>query len=1305
MFKRRVSLTVIGLFIGIALLTTAVGVRLFGAVAAQPAGALPADFADALVTSVGGPTALAFTPDNRLLITTQSGKLRVFQNGALLTTPALDLASTICANGERGLLGVAVDPAFATNRFIYLYYTFKKSGSCENNTANSPVNRVARFTLADNNVVDAASALVLVDNIPSPNSNHNAGDLHFGKDGYLYISVGDGGCDYAGNSGCAGSNDAARERHTLLGKILRITADGGIPNDNPYVGADSARCNVSGSTDAGKICQETFAWGLRNPFRMAFDPNASGTRFFINDVGQNKWEEINEGQAGADYGWNVREGHCANNSTTDCGAPPAGMTNPIHDYGRDTGCASITGGAFVPNGAWPASYTGAYVFSDYVCGTIFTLTPVTGGGYTRTPFITGLGSNSAVHLQFGPYESTQALYYTTYASGGQVRRISYTGGTNRAPTAAITASPTNGAAPLAVNFDGSASNDPDTGDTLTYRWDFGDGSTPSETTSPTTSHTYTASGTYTASLTVRDNRGASSTAATVRIDVGNTPPAPTIVAPTSNTQFRVGQTITLQGSATDAQDGTLADSALSWRVLLHHNDHTHPFLQPTTGNNITITAPAPEDLAATTTSYLEIELTATDSTGATSIVTQELRPRLVDVTFNTVPSGLQVTVNGTAVTAPQTLTSWEGYALNVDALAQTDGSGQAFTFAGWSDGGAVAHTIITPPSATTYTATFNATSSPTGGLRGVYYDNIDFTGTELIRTDATVNFDWGTGTPAPGIGADTFSVRWTGQVKPRYSETYTFSTLSDDGVRLWVNDQLLIDNWTDHAPATNSGTIALTADQNYAIKMEFYERGGGAVAKLSWSSLSQASGIVPQSQLTPDSGPSPSPSPSPSPGNGTGLTGEYFDNRDLTNLVTTRTDSTINFDWGAATPPNTSLTGADTFSVRWTGEVQAAVSGTYTFSTLSDDGVRLWVNNQLLIDNWTDHAPATNSGTIALTAGQKYTIKMEYYENGGGAVAKLLWAYPNQPQQLIPQSQLFPTAASPSPAPTLSVTSFTLINADTDQPIAGFDPLPDAATLNLATLPTRNLSVRVNTAPATVGSVRFAYDSTANYRTENYIPYTIAGDANNGTDYLPWTPSVGNHTLTATPYSGSNASGTAGTARTITFTVTDQSTGSSIIAINAGGGAVDTFGTDASFGSQECCGAAGKTSAVTEAISTNGVTNPAPQSVYQTRRYEVAPNYFVYFFNNLTPSTTYKVRLHFAENIYNSSGQRQFNVSIQGKLVLSNFDIFAVAGGKNRAVVQEFLATTNNIGYLTLRFDPGSASNPQINGIELIPML
>jgi glucose/arabinose dehydrogenase/PKD repeat protein len=649
---------------------------------------VPAGFTDELVTTVASPTALAFTPDGRLLITTQPGRLRVFQNGALVATPALDLTSptnVICSNSERGLLGVAVDPSFATpnNNFIYVYYTFNRSGTC--------VNRVSRYVLSASNV--ASGEIVLIDNIPSTAGNHNAGDVQFGHDGYLYVSVGDGGCDYAGG-GCAGSNDAARDQHSLVGKILRITRDGTIPSDNPFTGAGTADCRFTGGTTAPNKCRETFSWGLRNPFRMAFDTNDAGTRFFINDVGQNTWEEIDLGQAGADYGWNVREGHCANGSTTDCGPPPAGMTNPVHDYGRDIG-GSITGGAFVPFGLWPSEYDGDYLFSDYVAGKIFRI--AASGAGPRSEFATGLGASSAVHLLFGPRGGSQALYYTTYAGGGQVRRIYFTA-TNGVPSADVTASPTSGPAPLTVNFNGSGSSDPD-GDTLTYLWDFGDGQT-STTIVPTTSHSYPA-GNYTASLRVRDSNNATSAPDTVAIASGNTPPSPVISSPAAGATFAVGQTITLTGSATDSQDGTINPATLQWTVLRHHLAHTHPWFAGT-GNNLTFTAPAPEDLAATTNSYLEIYLTATDSGGLSATVNRNIQPKTVAITLATVPSGLNLSVNGTTVTGPTTITSWQGWQLNLIAPVRQS----PYSFVSWSDGGAAMHSVTTPAAPATYTATY-----------------------------------------------------------------------------------------------------------------------------------------------------------------------------------------------------------------------------------------------------------------------------------------------------------------------------------------------------------------------------------------------------------------------------------------------------------------------------------------------------------------------------------------------------------------------------------------------------------------------
>ena len=676
----------------------------------EPAAAatVPPGFTDSLVVSLPAPTAFAFHPDGRAFVTTQPGQVRIVQGGALLATPALDLSASLCSNSERGLLGIALDPNVTTNGFVYLYYTANTHASCTTGAGspNLPVNRVSRFTLSGN-TISPASQLILLDGMPSPAGNHNGGDVHIGNDGNLYVSIGDGGCDYAGNSGCAGANDAARDLNVLTGKILRVTLTGGIPAGNPFTGAGTARCNAGGVA-AGTTCQEIFATGLRNPFRMAFDPNSPSTVFRINDVGQSTWEEIDAGTAGADYGWNVREGHCANGSTTSCGAPPAGMTNPIFDYGRSDGCGSITGGAFVPNGAWPSGYDGDYLFSDYVCGNIFRLEPNGTGGFTRTNFATGLGGSSAVHLGFGPSPTGgQALYYTTYAAGGQIRRIDPPAVSG--PVASFTATPSTGPAPLSVRFDGAGS----TGTApLTYSWTFGDGATAT-TTNAIAKHRY-AAGSYTASLVVTDGGGNPSAPVTQSITAtasGNTPPSASITSPAAGTRFAVGQSVTVTGGATDAQDGTLGPDRLSWQILLHHvpttgGEHTHPIVSGT-GASISFAYPAPEDLDAAARSYVEAVLTATDSAGATSTVSRRLDPIRVTLSLTSSPQGFQLTLATPSdptrtVVAPYSFVSWQGWPLTIGAVSPQGGR----TFQSWSDGGAQTHGIVTPATQTKYRAAF-----------------------------------------------------------------------------------------------------------------------------------------------------------------------------------------------------------------------------------------------------------------------------------------------------------------------------------------------------------------------------------------------------------------------------------------------------------------------------------------------------------------------------------------------------------------------------------------------------------------------
>jgi hypothetical protein len=284
------------------------------------------------------------------------------------------------------------------------------------------------------------------------------------------------------------------------------------------------------------------------------------------------------------------------------------------------------------------------------------------------------------------------------------------------------------------------------------------------------------------------------------INSGNTPPVPVIGTPAAGARFFVGQMVSLSGSATDAQDGTLPPSALVWEVLLHHDQHTHPFLQPTQGNNIPIVCPAPEDLAAAANSYLEVILTATDSNNGVTTVRRDFLPLTVNITFGTNPAGLRVTANGTNLTGPTMVVSWQAYVLNVNAPAQVDGSGNGWIFSSWSDGGAASHAIVTPASPTTYTATF--VPSPVVTITDV---TVAEGASGTTNAVFTVNLSNNPGSP---MTLDYATVNGTATAPGDYSGpsgTLTFSAAGDQTITATVNgDRVVEANETFFVNLSNS---------------------------------------------------------------------------------------------------------------------------------------------------------------------------------------------------------------------------------------------------------------------------------------------------------------------------------------------------------------------------------------------------------------------------------------------------------------------------------------------------------------------
>jgi glucose/arabinose dehydrogenase len=281
-------------------------------------------------------------PDGRLFITQQTGQVRVVVNGKLQPAPVLTVPTQ--AVYERGLVGITLDPAFETNHYLYIYYTVPGSPAH---------NRLSRFTLSGN-VAVPGSEVPLLDLPPLGSGHHNGGSLQFGADGKLYIGVGDNE---------VGQN--SQSLSTPLGKILRINPDGTIPTDNPFYN------QTTGTNRA------IWAMGLRNPFSTAVQPGTG--LFYIDDVGENTWEKIDKGVAGANYGWPITE-----NASGD-----PRFQNPLYVYnhGRnDSNGAAITGGVFYnpSRPRFPGSYIGKYFFLD-ITGWIKTFDPRTGAvvGFAR----------------------------------------------------------------------------------------------------------------------------------------------------------------------------------------------------------------------------------------------------------------------------------------------------------------------------------------------------------------------------------------------------------------------------------------------------------------------------------------------------------------------------------------------------------------------------------------------------------------------------------------------------------------------------------------------------------------------------------------------------------------------------------------------------------------------------------------------------------------------------------------------------------------------------------------------------------
>jgi glucose/arabinose dehydrogenase len=720
------------------------------AVPPLPAGFQEVVFASGLVQ----PTALRFAQDGRLYVAEKRGVVKVFASLSDTAPKTLiDLRTNVYNFWDRGLLAIALHPNFPSTPYLYLLYTYDgdingiapKYGSpgVDSDPCPSPPGptdqgcvvsgRLSRFAVQTDATgqLYAGPETVMISDWCQQFPSHSVGSLAFGRDGALYVSGGDGASFNFVDFGQIGNpcGDPAQEGGALRAQDLRTPSDpvglgGTILRIDPETGAGLADNPFSTSPDAN--ARRVIAYGLRNPFRINVRPGANN-ELWIGDVGWNTTEEINvvsntTDRVARNFGWPCYEGTTRQSAYEAANLPICtalyaqanSVTPPFFAYAHSakvvpndpcpTGGSSISGLAFqfYAGAQYPPKYNGALFFADYTRRCIWALLNGTDG----KPSIASaqnfmVGAANPVDLQISP---TGEIFYADL-NGGTIRRIQYTGSQNNPPSAVISATPVSGSAPLTVSFDGSKSTDPDAGDTLTYAWDLDGDGVFNDGSSPQAAFTFTKAGTYTSSLRVTDSKGAVSIATSTINVGGNTPPVAVIASPPATFKWKVGDSISFSGSASDAQDGALAASKLSWSVVLNHCDsqgqcHQHPQTSYPGVSSGTFVAP---DHAYP--SSLELILTATDSGGLTDTKKLRLDPLTTDLTFQTVPSGLQLVVGTEASVATFKRTVIVGSTNTVSAPAQVKGK-QTMLFESWSDGGPQSHLIIAPAMPATFTARF-----------------------------------------------------------------------------------------------------------------------------------------------------------------------------------------------------------------------------------------------------------------------------------------------------------------------------------------------------------------------------------------------------------------------------------------------------------------------------------------------------------------------------------------------------------------------------------------------------------------------
>lgn len=653
---------------------------------------LPTGFAEnPFVSGLNQPTAMEIAPDGRIFVTEQTGALRVIKDGQLLATPfaTFDVDSFF----ERGLLGIAFDPDFATNQFLYVYYTVNGA---------EKHNRVSRLTANGDLMVPGSEQVILELNTLNA-GNHNGGAIHFGIDGKLYIATGDN---------AVGAN--AQSLSNLLGKILRINSDGTIPEDNPFY------ATATGDNRA------IWAYGLRNPFTFAFNPGTS--RMMINDVGQSRWEEINAGITGSNYGWPSTEGPTTNpNFRAPIFAYPHGGSDP------NISGTAITGGVFYSpqTATFPAEFVGDYFFADYGNRWIRRLDLSTN---SVSAFATSV-NKAVVDLKVTPAGDLLVLQYD-FGSTGIVTRI---GAVSTAPS--VTQDPEDAATSIggSAEFTVTATG----AEPLSYQWQRNEIDIPNANSSILLLADVQAidDGALFRCVVTNDGGSDVSNSATLTV-TSNRVPVPVILTPASGSRYRAGDLLTFSGSATDPDEGQLPATMLSWRIDFHHDTHSHPFFPETSGiSSGEVTIPTTGETA--TNVFYRITLTATDSSGVTTSTTRDITPMLVSQSLDANVPGVALTLDDQPFNQGQSFSSVVGVVRSIATTAAQTINSQTYQFVRWSDGGTLNHDVTAPARTNALVAIFRRLSDSDPVVASFSATNGTLTITSNSASNVTVGIQSG----------------------------------------------------------------------------------------------------------------------------------------------------------------------------------------------------------------------------------------------------------------------------------------------------------------------------------------------------------------------------------------------------------------------------------------------------------------------------------------------------------------------------------------------------------------------------------